>query len=1024
MSVFNRNEIVVDKEILERGELQLNLMKVMAEESHDKFLEYYRENDTIILSEIQEGHFHVMETVENFISRENMVLNRIYEKDQDLYRKQIQACLRKPTQSVFEVRYVIPNVGPRWYRMYLMSVGDEGGYVTKFVARMTNIQDMKEAQESMKKQAERDLLSGVYNHATYEKLCTELADKVNDGLLYLMVDIDNFKQINDTNGHHAGDLVIQHVGTVLENYAKGRGYAGRIGGDEFSVCFYDMYSQEEAISLCVNIKNALGQNMNTVPFTVSIGGTMSDGRRLNFKELYFEADEAVYYAKENGKNQIVFKNEIQKMKQERFRETKGDYALTEEEIALDQKMQYITIVEPVQKKLLYMNEPARKVLGVTLDEVQDLHCYQLFKGCDKECEVCALHANHAQVLKDYESEGLRKYIPDGKFILQSKYTMWKGVSARAISFFDVNDAEHVERCLEAEMQSQETFAKCWSLIMESNSGDTEYEKILRVLTDYYDADCATIVTKEGEKYSEIFEYHKNSGKGVAEGLRASLDQGLFEKCEVLLDAEDFMRPRYIEEKLFEHPDIAEALEKKYVHSTIGLALRKFGELIGILMVINPRDNISDLGMLSQLGVFFGTDLIRKLLTDNKTYEEDHDMMTRLWSREFFNKDWMIDYYPIFKDGMGVFTADIFRLKDINKKLGYQTGNKRIVALADMLRQVFTGYSMFRYDDDQVIAICHNVERTQFQKMVDYAKELIEELDFEVSYGYSWKAEPTIPEAINEAEEYLAIHRAYLEKENASAQKLSMKIEKDVQKEIREGNFRMFLQPKVSISTRKTVGAEGLIRLYHPEKGYISPAMFIPVLEEQNEVHLIDLFMLGRAFQFQKAARDAGKEIVPISINFSKNTLMYPKLMDSIVEQCDLYGMPNGSIVIEITETISNMDHMEVNKIAKTLRAMGFYISMDDFGTQYSNMEVLTQFDFDTVKIDRSMILNIVEDEKNRMILKHTVAMLKELGMSIVIEGVETAEQVEVLAELGCDTVQGFFFGRPEPEEKFYELFMK
>jgi len=252
----------------------------------------------------------------------------------------------------------------------------------------------------------------------------------------------------------------------------------------------------------------------------------------------------------------------------------------------------------------------------------------------------------------------------------------------------------------------------------------------------------------------------------------------------------------------------------------------------------------------------------------------------------------------------------------------------------------------------------------------------------------------------------------------------MKIEKDVQKEIREGNFRMFLQPKVSISTRKTVGAEGLIRLYHPEKGYISPAMFIPVLEEQNEVHLIDLFMLGRAFQFQKAARDAGKEIVPISINFSKNTLMYPKLMDFIVEQCDLYGMPNGSIVIEITETISNMDHMEVNKIAKTLRAMGFYISMDDFGTQYSNMEVLTQFDFDTVKIDRSMILNIVEDEKNRMILKHTVAMLKELGMSIVIEGVETAEQVEVLAELGCDTVQGFFFGRPEPEEKFYELFMK
>jgi EAL domain-containing protein (putative c-di-GMP-specific phosphodiesterase class I) len=200
-------------------------------------------------------------------------------------------------------------------------------------------------------------------------------------------------------------------------------------------------------------------------------------------------------------------------------------------------------------------------------------------------------------------------------------------------------------------------------------------------------------------------------------------------------------------------------------------------------------------------------------------------------------------------------------------------------------------------------------------------------------------------------------------------------------------------------------------------------MFIPVLEQQNEVHIVDLFVLGKALQFQKEAKDAGWEQVPISVNFSKNTLMYPKLMDFINEKCELYGMQKGLIRIEITETISNMDHIEVRTIAKTLREMGFSISMDDFGTQYSNMAVLTQFEFDTVKIDRSMILNIVDDEKNRTILKYTIGMLAELGMETIIEGVETAEQVEVLKELGCDVVQGFYFGRPEPEEKFYELFM-
>ncbi len=1023
MSVFSRKKNVVSNENLARGELQINLMKIMAEQSHDKFLEYYRDSDTIMLSEIVDGQFRVLETIEGFVSHEDMVLNRIYEKDQPMYRKEIQTCLARPRNSVFDVRYMVPDFGPRWFRVFLLSIGDENGYVTKFVARMENIQEQKATQENMKKQAERDSLSGIYNHATYEKLCAELADKVDGGLLYLMVDIDNFKQINDTRGHHAGDKIIQHVGMVLEDAVKGRGYAGRIGGDEFSVCFYDVYSKDEAISLCASLRGALGQYLSTVPFTVSIGGTMSDGRKLSFNELYFEADEAVYYAKENGKNQIVFRNEIQKLKQERFRESKAEYSLSEEEAALDERMQYIAIIEPVQKTILYMNEAGRNALGVSLEEIQGMHCYQLFKGCDKECEVCALHANHAQVLNDHESSGLMKYIPNGRFILQSRHTMWKGNSARAVSFININDTEHVERCMEAEMQSQETFSKCWSLIMESNTGDTEYEKILRILTDYYNADCAAIVPKNGGKYTEIFEYHRNSGQGVAEGLRASLEQNLFERCEVLLDAEDFMRPRHIQEKLLKYPDIAEALEKKFVHNTVGIALRKFGELIGILMVINPRSNMGDLDMLNQLGGFFGTDLIRKLLTDNKTYEENHDMLTRLWSREFFNNGWMIDYYPIFRDGMGVFTADIYRLKDINRQLGYKTGNERIKALADMLRQVFAGYSMFRYDDDQVIAICHNVEQKQFQKMVDYAKELIQEMDFEISFGYSWKPEPTIPEGIHEAESYLAIHRSYLEKENASAEKLAKKIEQDVINEIRNGNFRMFLQPKVNIYTNKTVGAEALIRLYHPDKGYISPVNFIPVLEQQNEVHLIDLFILGRAFQFQKAARDAGKEVVPISVNFSKNTLMYPKLMDFIMEQCEKYGKPENMILIEITETISNMDHMEVNNIAKALHSMGFAISMDDFGTQYSNMAVLTQFDFDTVKIDRSMIVNIVNDEKNKLILKHTVAMLKDLGMEIVIEGVETLEQVEVLAELGCDIVQGFFFGKPESENQFYELYM-
>jgi EAL domain-containing protein (putative c-di-GMP-specific phosphodiesterase class I) len=151
--------------------------------------------------------------------------------------------------------------------------------------------------------------------------------------------------------------------------------------------------------------------------------------------------------------------------------------------------------------------------------------------------------------------------------------------------------------------------------------------------------------------------------------------------------------------------------------------------------------------------------------------------------------------------------------------------------------------------------------------------------------------------------------------------------------------------------------------------------------------------------------------------------MIDDIIDHLKNLSDRYQIPEGLIQIEITETISNMDHLVVNNIAKGLRSMGFAVSMDDFGTKYSNMAVLTQFEFDTVKIDRSLLLEVETNEKNKTILKYTLEMLRELGIESVMEGVETAEQLEILRELGCDTIQGYYFGRPEPMDKFYQLYM-
>ena len=316
MSIFD--VLGIKKEELNEDELKISLMKLMAEQNRDRFLAYDRATDVVVLSEVRDGQFQVMERVEGFLSKEDIESHRIYEQDKDLYRKKIQTCLATPLNTAFDVRYMVPDFGPKWFRMHLLSIGDETGYVTKFVARMQSIQTEREAQDVMRNKAEKDSLSGVYNHATYEHLCSEIAEKNASGIMFVMVDIDDFKQINDTHGHHAGDQVIQHVGNVLAAAVKGRGFAGRIGGDEFSVCMYDVHSREEAVALGINIKTAINQYVSTVPFTVSMGATLSNGRKMSFQELYFEADEAVYFAKDNGKNQIIFKDEIQEKKQQQF----------------------------------------------------------------------------------------------------------------------------------------------------------------------------------------------------------------------------------------------------------------------------------------------------------------------------------------------------------------------------------------------------------------------------------------------------------------------------------------------------------------------------------------------------------------------------------------------------------------------------------------------------------------------------------------------------------------------------------
>ena len=141
------------------------------------------------------------------------------------------------------------------------------------------------------------------------------------------------------------------------------------------------------------------------------------------------------------------------------------------------------------------------------------------------------------------------------------------------------------------------------------------------------------------------------------------------------------------------------------------------------------------------------------------------------------------------------------------------------------------------------------------------------------------------------------------------------------------------------------------------------------------------------------------------MNFSKNTLEYADLLEQVKEIMNRYDLPEGLVQIEITESVGDMDIVLINNIAQSLISMGFRLSMDDFGTKYSNLEMLFKFPFSIAKIDRSLVKNLESNEKSRIMLKHLISMIKELGIECVAEGAENEEQVRLLQQFGCNIIQ-------------------
>ncbi len=999
-------------------EAYYELMKIVAENNHERMFEYYVEDDEAYIFKIVNSS-PAQETVYPVFKQNiDTYMSECPEDSIECFKKQLDKCLLRPMRTAFQLSFISEDGKSKPVEMYMVSIPDLDKKVCMVVGVMFDIRDEKGLLDS---------LTGTYNHLAFENKCTSLIRQNGTKLLFVMLDVDDFKIVNDTLGHNVGDRVLSQTGQVLKEAVGANGIVGRLGGDEFAAIVFGLEDSDAVDEFCVKLSGRLKNIIFDMEYSASIGMTTGDDRELTFKDLYYEADQAMYYSKRQGKNRISFFDSIRKndinVSHNSCAPSNTDVScrMSDMEIfSYDEMPDYILAVDEESRRIVFVNKAIRNSSVMTESQIDEFISKPFEDGFIDLFLRKKEQGNRVSVFsgKDHPDNIVAKLLGEKKLIIKLNHKDYNGY--RLLMMIDLSD----ESKLNAVMRRIINYRSFMQNFIDAINDTTEglgYRNYLRLLREFYNADCVAVIYNGESAWDTIEEIHIPSAKIMAKVVNESVSRGAITDFLALFNDAGRVFISDIQSIEGEYRDLFKRMADVRIWSTSAVLLNKREQCFGAIVVMNPRANSGSLDLIDMVGISISNSLFYEKARAEYEYRLNFDQVTGLRKRETFNNlgESYVEYDCSF---MGVFASDIIRLSDINDKFGYAAGNERLKMVADVIRGVFTGYDIYRYEQDEIVVFCKDIDKKSFMGLVRIVRESLDDLDVSVSTGFSWTDKPDIARQLSEVRLMYDIEKDAKLKSLDSI--MRNKVFKDVVSEIEKGSFMVYYQPKVDSRTGITVGAEALIRFFDEAHGVVGPIHFIEILEENRCSHLVDLFVLDEVCKAQKLRCISDRRVVPVSVNFSKNTLEYADLLDHVKEIMNRYDLPEGLVQIEITESVGDMDIVLINNIAQSLISMGFRLSMDDFGTKYSNLEMLFKFPFSIAKIDRSLVKNLESNEKSRIMLKHLISMIMELGIECVAEGAENEEQVRLLQQFGCNIIQGYFYSKPVTLDVFTSEFVE
>lgn len=424
------------------------------------------------------------------------------------------------------------------------------------------------------------------------------------------------------------------------------------------------------------------------------------------------------------------------------------------------------------------------------------------------------------------------------------------------------------------------------------------------------------------------------------------------------------------------------------------------------------------------------------LVSQMKHAYEHDPLTDLYNRTAFFAETrkLLDGHP--EETFSVVRFDIDQFHTYNAFWGEEEGDRLLRFMADWLRERAKNCAPCVYGriNADVFCLCMPYRREQIERGVRQAFDALSDFNREYrilpSFGvYVVRDRRDTVQKMYEFASLAARERkgSFLEYLSYYRPEMSQRILEnqwivnEMQGALENEQFEVYLQPKFDLRTEQPYGAEALIRWRHPDKGMLSPGLFIPVFEQNGFIGKVDYYMWEHVCRLLKKWIGEGRETGPISVNVSRVNMYNRNLVGLLTELVRKYEIPPQLLQLEVTES-AYMENPEVmERVVRELQSAGFVILMDDFGSGYSSLNTLKDIHVNVLKIDMKFLSGQTDPVRSQSILASSILMAGWLETPVIMEGVETAEQVAFLKSIGCNYVQGYFYARPMPVPEYEKL---